>query len=331
MEMEQVLSGRYLWQKRKDGSAKLLRVYALHNRLEIPEQLEGHCLTTIGKYCFSGAEHLPEQGVRETIVGDGDAYQEHFHLIAGTELEQLILPDTVREIQDLAFYNCKNLTKLQVGANARHMGSDLFMNCHQLECLEIRCGVEEASGTNAILSRISSEIVVHFLGGRSGTEAMLLYPEYIESYDEIAPAHIFGRNITGEGFRARQLFTEEIVQLDRYDEMIEKIAAEESALTVGRLVLLRLLYPVGLRPQKQQDYERYMRQCGLVTAQYYIDRRDRSILQKMCEERYLQGMDLEEAIQYCVSAGWGEGSASLLDWKQRYDKTDRNNRYSFED
>lgn len=323
--------GKYLWESMENGNARLLRVYAPNNMVEIPDSIEGHALTSIGAYCFSNAEHLPKDTVRETCLATEGTDGTHVSLIAGMDLEYLVLPDSVIEIQDLAFYNCKELRAIQVGNRTKVIGSDVFMNCHSLKTLQIRGGVEEPSGAGAILNRIASEIEVHFLGSAGGSQARLLYPEYTESYDEIAPAHIFGRNITGEGFRARQLFADDIVQLDRYDEILEKVVAEESGLTVGRLALFRLLYPVGLRPGKQREYEKYICQNGFETAKYYIDLRDREILEKMCENHYLRGDALDEAIQYCVSVEWGEGSAHLLDWKQRFAKTDRRHRYDFED
>ena len=61
-----------------------------------------------------------------------------------------------------------------------------------------------------------------------------MYPEYTESYDEIAPAHIFGRNITGEGFRARQQFQDGIVQFAGYDAIYPKVIAENRRLRSRR-------------------------------------------------------------------------------------------------
>lgn len=330
MEKKQIQDGRYLWQCMPDGTARILRVYAANGAIVIPGQLDGHSVTEVGAYCFSDSERLPDVLVRETEIRGkvGDSMQ--FHLIAGSDLESLVLPDSVTLIKDFAFYNCRKLKKLQIGRKTKKIGSDIFMNCSSLQTIEVRCGVEETSGVAMILQQISTEIVIHFMGSPQGSEAKLLYPEYSESYDEIAPAHIFGRNITGEGFRARQLLENGVVQLERYDGILDKVAVEESGLTVGRLALLRLLYPVALRQEKQREYERQIRLHGMETAQYYIDLRDLGILQKMCERSYLQGNDLDGAIQYSVSRDWGEGSASFLDWKQRYGMIDRRKRYTFD-
>lgn len=62
--------------------------------------------------------------------------------------------------------------------------------------------------------------------GKTGQTAVF-YPEYYENYDEIAPAHIFGRSIEGEGFRARQCFKEGVPDLSQYDTIFPKACAEE--------------------------------------------------------------------------------------------------------
>lgn len=328
---EQETEARYLWDLRADDTVRLLRVYASPGEFCVPEQIEGKSVTVIGSYCFADSEHLDGYELRESPSGTACGNDGRIPVFAGEAVEKLCLPDSVHTIENLAFYNCRRLRSLETGVDIQNLGSDVFMNCSALEEIGVRCGIEERSGASVLLGRISSEILLHFLGGKSVTEAKLLYPEYFETYDEIAPAHIFGRNITGEGFRARQLFADGMVQLSRYDEIFDKAAAEESPLTSGRLALLRLLYPAGLSETSADAYQQHVRKNADVLAAYYIARRELGILQKMCERHYLSGQDLEQAIQDCITEEWGEGSASLMEWKQKYDRTDRKERYLFED
>ena len=123
--------------------------------------------------------------------------------LCGSRIEEVSLPDTVQSIGNCAFYNCKKLNRIRAGANLRDIGSDAFMNTLSFHRLTLSCRPEEASGIKQILSHISWDIKVRFQVGDE-VFAALLYPEYLETYDEIAPAHLFGRSITGEGFRARQ-------------------------------------------------------------------------------------------------------------------------------
>ena len=84
------------------------------------------------------------------------------------------------------------------------------MNCRSLSRLLLHADPGQKTGLRLLLAQLSSDLEVA-LSGENGVWAKLLFPEYYESYDEIAPAHIFGRNIVGEGFRARQSFREDVL------------------------------------------------------------------------------------------------------------------------
>lgn len=329
MKQWKVSPMRCLWSLLPDQGAKILRVYGKQGVLYLPAELEGHPVTEIGAYCFASAEHLPENGIRETELQMEGEDQTSLRPAAGEALEQLYLPDSISVIDNLAFYNCKNLRRLQVGTAVRTLGSDVFMNCHRLSEIQIRCGIREESGLNAILSRISSEVEVCFLGRDFQVVSRLLYPEYTESYDEIAPAHIFGRNITGEGFRARQLFQNGVVQIERYDEIFEKVAAEETPLTSARMALYRLCDPVALREEQKEIYARHVSTNGELLGHYFAERRDLSMLHLLCREHYLEGASLDQVIVGCNACDWGEGSASLMKWKHQYGAANRRDRYQF--
>lgn len=335
MDQQKTPPLRYLWTPLPEGGARLLRVYGMQPELELPEKIEDHLLTEIGAYCFAAAEHLPEDGVRVTVVGDIEGSEKYLYSLSGDKPEKIILPDTVKVIRDLAFYNCRKLRCIQTGAGISEIGSDVFMNCGSLTVLELRCGIGEPSGAGVILSRIASELEVRFLEQQDNRrkmepEAVLLYPEYQETYDEIAPAHIFGRNITGEGFRARQLFRQGRVQLEQYDEIFAKVSVEEPVITSGRMALYRLQYPVGLADRHREKYEDYLRQNAWELGKFFVKRREREVIFFLCSRQYLSGMDLEQVIVYCTTENWGEGSASLLEWKHQFGKGDRRNRYSFD-
>lgn len=315
-----------LWEPWGTG-VRLLRVFGMQNALTVPDTIEDMPVCCIGAYCFADAERLPKNAqIRNTYIGV-DEGTKHLHPIAGNDLEQITLPDSVTAIEELAFYNCRSLRLIQLGRQTGEIGSDVFMNCRQLSHLQIRGDISGETGAKAILSRIPWEIQVDFLGVET---ASLIYPEYTESYDEIAPAHIFGRNITGEGFRARQLFQDGKVQLSAYDAMFPKITAEETPLTVGKIALLRLRYPIGMSGEAKTRYEEKLREVSAEIGVYYCKRRQLSELEYLCREGYLSGMALEQVIDAARSVNWSEGAASLMDFKSRYAGNRRDRRYSFD-
>ena len=219
------------WEKMKDGTARLLGVNDMPGELILPEKIENLPLTEIAPYCFAKNKYL----------------------------ERVVLPNSVRKMERMAFYNCTALREMEIGANLKELGGDVFMNCHNLRVLKVRCDVKETSCARLVLRQISSDLTVHFLGKRHQQEAVILFPEYYESYDEVTPAHLFGRNIEGEGFRARQFFKDGIFEYERYDGIFQKACAEERETTLCEMAMNRLRYPVELSEEAKEQYAEYVR------------------------------------------------------------------------
>ena len=66
--------------------------------------------------------------------------------IAGNEVLQVVLPDTVVEIEELAFYNCRKLSVIEFGSALETIGSDVFMNCRSLKQLRVRADIRGKTG-----------------------------------------------------------------------------------------------------------------------------------------------------------------------------------------
>lgn len=334
------MTGRYrfLWQKTKEGNAKLLRVYGETPEVVLPEQIAGCPLTDIGAYCFSEAEHLPRENVLETEVfldeegkfSDRDAGRNPLAVLAGDYPECILLPDSIKKVGNLSFYNCRKLKSLKIGKELVEIGSDAFMNCRNLRELFVSCDVRDRTGLKQILAQISWGITVVFQK-RDTVFAKVFYPEYQEVYDEIAPAHIFGRNIEGEGFRARQSFKEGAIDLAQYDLIFPRACVEENEDTLLALAVARLSYPVDLKSEPRQLYETYMKEHSGHLAKKEIREKNLSSLCFLCENRYLTGAALDETVTLAAEAGWVEGAASLLKWKKEYDTKEKKDRYAFDD
>jgi hypothetical protein len=204
------------------------------------------------------------------------------------------------------------------------------MNCRNFCKIDVRCGIENKTGVRLILQQLSSNIEVCFWG-RTGLEAMLFYPEYYEAYDEIAPAHIFGRKITGEGFRSRQSFSDGIVALAQYDAVFPKACVDEPEKTLSRMALNRLCYPTGLSVESQRIYESYVREHAFAIGMRMIQKRKMERLHYLCQNKFLAKEELNLCIQEAAEIEWPEGVAAMMRWKQKYDPQDKQRRYAFDD
>lgn len=303
----------YLYQVTPEGNAKLLAVRGYEPLIRLPESIEGHPLTALGEYCFSRLRDIPSDAVW-TKTEDSDGMQ----LLCGNAVEEIWLPDAVAEIGALAFYDCRKLREVSMGAGLTSLGSDAFMNCRALERVALRCGVDEPSGAKLILQQVRMQMEIRFCLPDGSPEAALLYPEYTEGYQEIGPAHIFALQMEGEGFRARQCFRDRVVDLSAYDDVFPRIALEEKTIVAGEMALLRLAWPAGLTEEHRLDYEAYVRAHGYALACIQLEMRGLSMLQLLCELRLLAPGELAEIITAASRMEWAEGTAALMQWQKQY-------------
>lgn len=342
--MEQNKYLRIFWEKTEDNTARILRVSGSEPVLILPGAVEGFPVTEIGAYCFAENCRLPEIYFETVLCKTEQKPFVHWETagemsrpekpiltaIAGSYLEEIVLPETLEKIGNLAFYNCTSLKKITMGKKMEQVGSDAFMNCRKFGQIFLRCGVGERSGIRQILSQISSDMEVTFCG-KSGVEAVVFYPEYYESYDEIAPAHLFGRNIEGEGFRARQCFKDGMVQLMQYDTIFPKACAEENDKTLRKITVTRLRYPVEMSGQAKQLYEAYFTAHDRAIAEELTREKRLEDIRYFCEQKLLLQGSLEAAIQTAAAMEWAEGTAALLHMKQEFFAKTAAERYTFED
>ena len=323
--MSQDQNYRILWRKRTDGGAVLLRIYGEFAKVTIPEQIAGCPVAEVAPYCFAEAKHLPSGEILEEVIGKETYFQE----LCGNAVEEVRLPASVERIGNCAFYNCRNLRTLSIGIRLKDIGSDAFMNTRSLHQIWLRDSAMAASGLKQILSQISSDIEVVF-AGKNGVEAKLLYPEYYESYDEIAPAHLFGRSITGEGFRARQCIKNGVVDFAGYDAIFPQACVEEPEVKLSKLALNRLQYGYQLGDAEREMYETYVKAHSKTTAIRLIKEKNLEILQFLCRRELLCGENLAEVIQIAAESDWPEGAASLLQQNSMEKQALKQNRYSFD-
>lgn len=306
----------FQWKETKEGEACILGGYGASPFVVVPQELDGIPVTSIGEYCFSDSGK--GEGSRE------DTFSRR--KLSGKFIQKIFLPDSVRKIGNLAFYNCTGLRELQIGAALTEFGSDAFMNCLQLETVRLRCGVGERTGLKRLLGQRTSDTKVVF--ERDGkTEAVLIYPEYYEMYDEVGPAHIFALNLTGEGFRARQCFQDGIVDLGQYDRIFEQAVAEENPSILCRMAVNRLCYPAGLSQEAERRYRDYIREWEGLLVRELVGEHDLEILEILFRGEFLTREGREKGIRFASEQNWPEGVASML--RQKAADGDTKDRYSF--
>lgn len=292
------------WEKTREGTARLLGMTEMPGEVVVPGEIEGLPLTEAGPYCFAKNKYL----------------------------ERIVLPDTLTKIGRNAFYNCTGLKELELGKDLTELGSDAFMNCHNFHKMSVRGSAVEKSGVRLILRQISSDMLVHFLGEAGQNEAKILFSEYYESYDEVAPAHLFGRNIEGEGFRARQCFKDGVLEYARYDRTFQKACAEEDEKTLCEMAVNRLRYPVGLGGEARIQYEMYVKKHLAFICRAIIKNREMEALEFLCKSSLAERNTMEFCVGLAAESEWAEGGVFILRLKEQYfPQIKKNSRYDFDD
>lgn len=324
-----------LCKKKREQEATLLRMFDCYTEVTVPTQTKEFRIVEIGPYCFARTVNLPQEWEAEEGIATLEELERftatnHLHEIGGDYAEKITLPETVEQIGNCAFYNCRELKQICLGAKVRETGSDVFMNCRKLKKLVFHCTPESSTGLKEILGRIAADIVVQFQREEQ-VLAKILYPEYFETYDEIAPAHIFGRNIVGEGFRARQCFRNGCIDFTSYDGIFSQICVDETAGTASTMAFYRLQYPIGLSREAKDRYGKYLKNHSMELAGKQIKQQNLENLKFLCENHYVTEIHIDKLIDSASEQGWPEGVASLMVWKNAFYEKKGAERYFFDD
>lgn len=303
---------KYIYEKNSENTITLLRIYGESPVITVSSMVDGYEVTEIGPYCFSAVNKLSDD---KKIQGTNE--------IAGAFVERIILPDTVNKIGDYAFYNCRNLVELVIDEGLTQIGSDVFKNCFKLTRINVRCGIYDMPCLKPILTQISWNLEVEF------EDAYLFYPEYSEGYDEIGPAHIFKLNISGEGFRMRQCFSNNRFSFVEYDEIFIQAQAEEPLVNLLKVAGYRLMQPTELSDLSKQKYVEYLKANDKMIIKYLPKLRE-ELTGCLIREGCLSADCVSALISEASEKGLAEFAVKLMDWKSKYITT-RNNKYDFED
>ena len=256
------------------NTARLTRVYGDAPCAALPASVPGPeggvlAITELGDYCFSekprslpradtlcryevspdgtcalvqafGRNLTGRHGRYDLDFGEGAAAPEELHPVCGNFVEEVILPDSLQVIGSCAFYNCRRLRRLSVGAGDLTVGSDVFLNCFALADLLVRAAPEEKTGLFALVNNITEAVRAEFRpAGAAAPLAALWYPAYWEDIEE-TPAHILLHTFSGQGYHYRQCFLNNIFLPAEYDSIFPQGHDADDANVMAMLCFDRL-------------------------------------------------------------------------------------------
>ena len=105
----------------KNNAIEIVRCYGTDDRIVLPEEINGLPVVSAAPYAFSAhkdGEEDAETWESEDVISFGEE-----RLLAGEEVQEIVFPDTLKEIGRYIFYGCKRLERLEFSDTLMQVGT----------------------------------------------------------------------------------------------------------------------------------------------------------------------------------------------------------------
>lgn len=264
----------------------------------LPDEIEGEAVTALDDYAF--ARNL--------------------------EVEEIWLPEDLKEVGRYVFYRCRNLKKLVMGNQLLDMGGGALTGCHLTE-VEIYFREGKKSCLKSIVEEMRYQIRVNLYGyswrydaGEEKNctdgqmwEARILFPEHYEEAVENTPARILETHHHGAGGYYRQCFYNRELDYKKYDEMFYHTVAEDTEETAVELALNRLRFPEELSEKNKNVYKTYIREHMETVAAYLVKREDIEGIRFLEQKKLWSEPSLQKGMDVAAEGNRTESLSVLMD------------------
>ena len=292
----------------------ILRAVTCDTDVSLPETLLGLPVTRIGDRCLApDARELTGEFEEVRILGGPETGEWN-----NRRIRRLSLPRTLLHIDSYAMMNLRAMEELRLYDDLRSTGTCTFMNCRVFSRLLLtRTGPEQGPALANIAATLPQELDVT-VTAPDGERTRLIFPEYVELYEENSPARIFNLNIIGAGYPYHSVFRGKKLHLQDYDALWKQyLATEHEDDCALRLAFFRLRYPTQLSDPARERYLSYLRRNAAAALSLTLRLEDTSGLRLLLEESLGDSGALSSALDAARAMGYTEAVALLLEQRQR--------------
>ena len=284
----------------KENEILLKRCYGTEERIEVPAQIEGMPVTVLAPYIFSQARREPDQKAA----------------ICGNQVKEIVLPDTVREIGNYAFYGCYYLEALTLSHRTHDIAGGAFTGCRHLKNLTFRMEQAEGYCMKDVLSEVHYELKVKLV--YPNAVCTLLFPEYYEEAVENTPARQLETQFHGSGYSYRQCFQDGVFQFGEYDRLFQEAQNLESEDFCIELAVTRLMEKTRLSQDAEGVYQSYLMEHRMSAAGWCIEFEQNETLEFLTGFIDWQEEELSDLIEEANAKGRLEVQSVLMDYKHQH-------------
>ena len=274
----------------KNNTIEIIRCYGTDDRIVLPEEINGLPVVSAAPYAFSAHKDGEEEA---EVWENEDAFSfGEERLLAGEEVQEIVFPDTLKEIGRYIFYGCKKLERLEFSDTLMQVGTGAFTGCSGLKELVIHQKKGIKSCAKEILGELWQKIDVDFLyenGEAGGKRAHMVFPEHYDEAVENTPARI--------------LFDMAVV-MDKLEVLVD--------MSFGRL-----RYPWQLSEKAKKQYEDYIRENLKDIGEYLVESGNLNGLELLSREKLWNREGLEHSIDVASGKKDMEISAFLMNERSR--------------
>mgnify|MGYP004486334507 FL=1 len=299
-----------IYYREKSGGIEILRCFGMEGRVEIPGMIDDKLVISAAPYAFSNHMDEKEELKNASLweVSDGLGFSREEHVLAGNDVEEIVFPDTLKEIGRYIFYGCGNLKKLEFSDSLMQIGCGAFTGCHALEKLTVHMRQGKKSGVKEMLGEMWQRIDVNFLyeyeedsiekpdmmyRRENKSEARLVFPEHYDEAVENTPARILYTEYHGSGSNYRQCFYDKELNYQEYDRLFEMAVAMDKLEVLVDMSFGRLEFPYELTGKARENYREYIRKNLGDIAEYLVKQEDMHRLEVLSSQKLwtLEGID----------------------------------------
>ena len=278
----------------KNNTIEIIRCYGTDSRVVLPEEINGFPVVSAAPYAFSAhkdGEEDAETWESEDVISFGEE-----RLLAGEEVQEIVFPDTLKEIGRYIFYGCKKLERLEFSDTLMQVGTGAFTGCSGLKELVIHQKKGLKSCAKEILGELWQKIDVDFLyenGEAGGKRAHMVFPEHYDEAVENTPARILYTEYHGSGSNYRQCFYDKELNYQEYDRLFEMAVAMDKLEVLVDMSFGRLEFPYELTGKARENYREYIRKNLGDIAEYLVKQEDMHRLEVISSQKLwtLEGID----------------------------------------
>lgn len=299
-----------IYYREKSGGIEILRCFGIEGRVEIPGMIENKLVISAAPYAFSS--HMDEKEDLKNAslweVSEGLEFGREEHVLAGNDVEEIVFPDTLKEIGRYIFYGCGNLKKLELSDSLMQIGCGAFTGCHALEELTVHMKQGKKSGVKEMLGEMWQRINVNFLyeyeedgieksdimhRRENKSEARLVFPEHYDEAVENTPARILYTEYHGSGSNYRQCFYDKELNYQEYDRLFEMAVAMDKLEVLVDMSFGRLEFSYELTGKARENYREYIRKNLGDISEYLVKQEDMHRLEVISSQKLwtLEGID----------------------------------------